>query len=114
MIIVLIVLSHEEKDSGGGAGLSIIRPTKIRVNINGDPLDFRSIMRQDYTNWDPAVKAEIRSLIKNEVFELIFLPPGKTTIGSRWVFKRKEKAVPIKQTNNNDENADNLSKSQAA
>ena len=66
------------------------------------------------------MKAEIKSLIKNEIFEITFLPPGKTAIGSRWVFKRKKEAVPIKQAidsdhdaNNNDENADNSLKYQA-
>ena len=47
---VLTILSHGEKGSGGGAGLSMMRPAKIRMNINSDPLDFRSAMRQDYIN----------------------------------------------------------------
>ena len=80
---MLIILSHEEKGSEGGAGLLMIKPAKIWMNINSDLLDFRSVMRQDYINWDSAVKAEIQLLIKNGVFEITFLPPEKTAIGNR-------------------------------
>jgi len=70
---------------GCGAGLG----TNIRVDINGDPLDFFSAMRQDYTNWYPAIQSELKSLLDTKWFEITFLPPGRTAIGCRWVFKRK-------------------------
>jgi Reverse transcriptase (RNA-dependent DNA polymerase) len=75
---------------GFGAGLG----ANIRVDINGDPLDF-SAMRQDYTNWYPAIQSELKSLLDTKWFEITFLPPGRTAIGCRWVFKRKMESKPI-------------------
>jgi Reverse transcriptase (RNA-dependent DNA polymerase)/Integrase core domain len=88
---MLIALSHGRKGSGGGAG----SPANIRVDINGDPLDFRSAMKQNHTNWYPAVVSEIDAQIKNGSFEITFLPPEKTAIGCRWVFKKKTEVTPV-------------------
>ena len=82
---------HRRKGSGGGAGWG----ANIRVDTNGDPLDFCSAMEQDYVNWHPAVMSEIESLMAIRCFEITFLPPGKTAIGCRWVFKRKMEARPV-------------------
>jgi predicted metal-binding protein len=65
------------------------------------------------------IKAEIKSLKKNETFEITFLSSEKIIIDSRWVFKCKKEAVSIvEQTADNDHNHKNvdnlLSKSQAA
>ena len=32
---------------------------------------------------------EIKSLNDNDVFDLVDLPDGKKTVGSKWVFKEK-------------------------
>ena len=99
---MLIALSHGGKGSGGGARSK----AKIRVNIHGDPLDFRLVMEQDYTNWNPVVKAEIRLQVVNGIFEITFLPPEKTAIGYRWVFKKKEEAVPLDSHSQDQEDQD--------
>jgi hypothetical protein len=52
-------------------------------------------MRQAYTCWYPAVQSELRSLLNTKCFEIAFLPPGRTAIGCRWVFKRKLESKPI-------------------
>ena len=39
--------------------------------------------------------SEIESLMAIRCFEITFLPPGKTAIGCRWVFKRKMEARPV-------------------
>ena len=88
---MLIALSHGRKGPGDGAGSK----SNIRVDINGDPLDFRSAMEQDYVNWQPAVMSEIESLITIKCFDFTLLPPGKTAIGCRWVFKRKTESIPV-------------------
>ena len=89
---MLTALSHGRITGfEGGAELE----ANIRVDVNGDPLDFCSAMLQDHTNWDPAVQAEIKSQIENETFKITFLSSGKTAIDCRWVFKRKDEAVPI-------------------
>ena len=73
------------------------------------------------------MKAEIKSLKKNETFEIIFLSSRKTAIDSKWMFKCKKEAVSIIEQidknhaddhdhdHNHNQNVDNLlSKSQAA
>jgi hypothetical protein len=37
-------------------------------------------MRQDYTNWYPAIQSELKSLLDTKWFEITFLPPGITAI----------------------------------
>ena len=39
--------------------------------------------------WRLAMKAELNSLAQNDVWDLVPLPPGKKTVGSKWVFKKK-------------------------
>ena len=39
--------------------------------------------------WRLAMKAELNSLAQNDVWDLVPLLPGKKTVGSKWVFKKK-------------------------
>ena len=39
-----------------------------------------------------AMKEEMSSMDKNNVWELVDLPPGRKTIGNKWVLKVKRKA----------------------
>ena len=79
-------------DGNNNAGLG---EANIRVDINDNPLDYLSAMRQIYINWYSAVQSELRSLLEKKCFEITFLSPGFTVIGCRWVFKRKLKSKPI-------------------
>ena len=47
---MLTVQSHGRKSSGGSARLSMMRHAKIWMNFNRNPLDFHSVMKQDYAN----------------------------------------------------------------
>ena len=99
---MLTVQSHDEKSSEDSTELSIMRHVKIQMNFNKNSLNFYSAMKQDYINWDFAMKAEIKSLEENEIFEITFLSSEKTAIDSRWVFKHKKKTVStVEQTNKN-------------
>ena len=42
----------------------------IRVNDNGDPLNFCLAMLQDHTNWNFTIQAEVKLQIENEMFEI--------------------------------------------
>ncbi|KAL2250151.1 UNVERIFIED_CONTAM: Retrovirus-related Pol polyprotein from transposon TNT 1-94 [Sesamum indicum] len=41
--------------------------------------------------WKEAVKSEMDSIVSNGIWVLVDLPPGCTTIGCKWIFKRKLK-----------------------
>ncbi|KAK8951032.1 hypothetical protein KSP39_PZI004596 [Platanthera zijinensis] len=40
--------------------------------------------------WKQAMEEELRALHKNNTWQLVDLPPGKRTVGSRWVFTVKQ------------------------
>ena len=50
------------------------------------------------------MQAEIKSQIKNEMFEMMFLSSEKTAISYKWVFKHKDEAVLIVDQNLADDN----------
>ncbi|CAI7750291.1 unnamed protein product [Closterium sp. NIES-54] len=41
------------------------------------------------TEWERALQEEYDSLMANDVYELVPMPPGAYLVGSRWVFKKK-------------------------
>ncbi|KAL0409578.1 UNVERIFIED_CONTAM: Retrovirus-related Pol polyprotein from transposon RE2 [Sesamum radiatum] len=41
--------------------------------------------------WKEAVKSEMDFIISNKILVLVDLPLGCTTIGSKWIFKKKSK-----------------------
>ena len=47
---------------------------------------------EESQQWKKAADNEFESLIKNEMWDLVDLPPGKTTIGCKWVMKTKRNA----------------------
>ena len=40
-------------------------------------------------HWKCAIKSEIDSIFSNGTWELVDLPPGCSTVGCKWIFKRK-------------------------
>lgn len=46
-------------------------------------------------DWQLAMKSEIEALFYNNTWKVVDLPPGKTAIGRKWVFKMKRKAETI-------------------
>ncbi|KAK4382656.1 Retrovirus-related Pol polyprotein from transposon RE1 [Sesamum angolense] len=47
--------------------------------------------RRKAKQWKEAAKSEMDSIISNETWKLVDLPPGYTTIGCKWIFKKKQK-----------------------
>ena len=45
--------------------------------------------REDAVEWMEAVNAEMMSLTKNQTWTLVDPPPGRSIVGSKWVFSRK-------------------------
>ncbi|KAM1495899.1 hypothetical protein ACFXTO_030567 [Malus domestica] len=42
--------------------------------------------------WKEAIESEMESIIENNTWELVDLPPGSKPIGHKWIFKKKLKA----------------------
>ena len=57
-----------------------------------EPKDWRDLKgRPDYEKWLQAAHEEILGLLENGTWTLEKLPPGRSSIGSRWVFKLKKR-----------------------
>ena len=55
-----------------------------------EPTTLEEAMASDNASqWKAAVDAEYKSLMDNETWELVELPPNRKAIGSKWVFKAK-------------------------
>ena len=63
--------------------------TNLAIGIN-DPKSYRDAMKgPDSSLWKIAADVEMKSILQNETWELVDLPPGKNAIGCKWVFKTK-------------------------
>ena len=58
-----------------------------------EPASFSEALHSpDRDEWMTAMQDEISSMDKNNVWELVDLPPRRKTIGNKWVLKVKHKA----------------------
>ena len=48
-----------------------------------------ALSSENNEEWHKAMKSEIESLQKNNVWELEELPEGRSAVGCKWVFKTK-------------------------
>jgi len=53
----------------------------------GDPSSVEEAMKQQ--EWKEAMESELKSIEKNQTWELVNLPEGKNVIGLKWIFKTK-------------------------
>ncbi|KAL0328285.1 UNVERIFIED_CONTAM: Retrovirus-related Pol polyprotein from transposon TNT 1-94 [Sesamum calycinum] len=64
----------------------------VTYNIEDDPVTFKDVMASsEAKQWKEAVKSEMDSIVSNGTWVLIDLPPRCTTIGCKWIFKKKLK-----------------------
>ncbi|KAL2230679.1 UNVERIFIED_CONTAM: Retrovirus-related Pol polyprotein from transposon TNT 1-94 [Sesamum indicum] len=64
----------------------------VTYNIEDDSITFKDAMvSSEAKQWKEAVKSEMDSIVSNGTWVLVDLPPGCTTIGCKWIFKRKLK-----------------------
>ncbi|KAL0399610.1 UNVERIFIED_CONTAM: hypothetical protein Sradi_2304300 [Sesamum radiatum] len=64
----------------------------VTYNIEDDPVTFKDAMASsEAKQWKEAVKSEMDSIVSNGTWKLVDLPPGCTTIGCKWIFKKKLK-----------------------
>ena len=69
------------------------RPSKtyaLTTFVESEPQHYKDIFGlPDEKDWNDAVEREFQSMIKNKVYELVKLPPGRKAIGCRWVLRKK-------------------------
>ena len=59
-------------------------------HLTGTPITLKdATVSSDKEKWKAAMDSEMRSLQDNDVWDLVELPPGRKTVGSKWVFKKK-------------------------
>ncbi|KAL0299909.1 UNVERIFIED_CONTAM: Retrovirus-related Pol polyprotein from transposon TNT 1-94 [Sesamum angustifolium] len=64
----------------------------VTYNIEDNPLTFKDAMASsEAKQWKEAVKSEMDSIVSNGTWVLVDLAPGCTTIGCKWIFKKKLK-----------------------
>ncbi|RVW16046.1 Retrovirus-related Pol polyprotein from transposon TNT 1-94 [Vitis vinifera] len=68
----------------------IIRKIPIVLQIEEDPKTYKEAMTlRDVAFWKEAINDEMDSIMSNQTWELVDLPPGSKPIGCKWVFRRK-------------------------
>ncbi|KAL0349953.1 UNVERIFIED_CONTAM: hypothetical protein Sradi_4144500 [Sesamum radiatum] len=64
----------------------------VTYNVEDDPVTFKDAMASlEARQLKEAVKSEMDSIVSNETWVLVDLPLGCTTIGCKWIFKKKLK-----------------------
>jgi len=59
----------------------------MSISSTVKPSSYAEASRHDC--WIKAMKAELQALQSNDTWRLTFLPPHKTAIGCRWIYKNK-------------------------
>ena len=68
----------------------VIRKIPIVLLVEDDPKTYREAMQsRDSAFWKEAINDEMDSILSNNTWELVDLPPGSKPIGCKWVFRRK-------------------------
>jgi len=60
------------------------------ISSHEEPHNYEEAIMHSF--WIQAMKKEAKALEENKTRSLTKLPPGKTAIGCRWVYKIKHKA----------------------
>ncbi|KAL0383048.1 UNVERIFIED_CONTAM: Retrovirus-related Pol polyprotein from transposon TNT 1-94 [Sesamum calycinum] len=89
-------LTHEESDepkqSKRARVVKNFESKFVTYNIEDDQITFKdAIASSEAKQWKEVVKSEIDSIVFNGTWVLFNLSPGCTTIGCKWIFKKKLK-----------------------
>ena len=69
---------------------NVLNKILILLNIEEDPKTFKeAIVSRDVAFWKEAINDEIDSILSNNTWILVDLPPESKPIGCKWVFRRK-------------------------
>ncbi|KAL0358240.1 UNVERIFIED_CONTAM: Retrovirus-related Pol polyprotein from transposon TNT 1-94 [Sesamum calycinum] len=73
------------------ASTSIPEHVEKMSNEGDDSITFKMLTSSKAKQWKEAVKSEMDFIISNGTWVLVDLPHGCTTIGCKWIFKKKLK-----------------------
>jgi hypothetical protein len=63
----------------------------LPVIDDGIPYTYKEAVQSvESAKWKEAIDEEMKSLHKNQTWDLVQLPKGKKTIGCKWVYAKKE------------------------
>ncbi|RVW89517.1 Retrovirus-related Pol polyprotein from transposon TNT 1-94 [Vitis vinifera] len=65
------------------------RKEKVTSNRGGSQTYKEAMASRDVAFWKEAINDEMDSIMSNQTWELVDLPPGSKPIGCKWVFRRK-------------------------
>jgi len=91
---------RKEKSSGPYFFIYLIEGTRDSIeneipyvySINSDPNSFKEVMDSQHTPfWKEVVQDEMDSIMENNTWVLVDLPPGCRPITSKWIFKMKKR-----------------------
>ena len=58
--------------------------------VNTEPSSVKEALTgEEKEKWREAMEVEMESIKRNNVWELVELPKGRSSVGSKWVFKKK-------------------------
>ncbi|KAL0361849.1 UNVERIFIED_CONTAM: Retrovirus-related Pol polyprotein from transposon TNT 1-94 [Sesamum radiatum] len=84
--------SNEPRWSKKARVVKKFRSDFVTYNIKADPVTFKDVIASSEAKpWKEAVKSEMDSIGSNRTWVLVYLPPRCTTIGCKWIFKKKLK-----------------------
>lgn len=73
-----------------GSRTTVLSKMPIICNVENDPKTYTEAMTsRDASFWKEAINEEMDSLLFNNTWVIVDLPPGSKSIGNKWVFKRK-------------------------
>jgi hypothetical protein len=69
--------------------LAVVKDTTVQ-----EPFTYSEVVTSSESGqWVVAMNEEIKSLHKNQIWELVKLPKGAKIVGCKWIFK-KEEGIP--------------------
>ena len=61
--------------------------------VHSEPRNYKEALNGPYAKqWKEAMNEEYKSLMKHKTWTLVKLPQGRNVVGSKWVYKAKQKA----------------------
>lgn len=62
----------------------------VYLSLTSEPTSYSQVLDSaERAQWEESMDAEMKAMEDNNVWKLVKLPPGRTAVGSKWVYKKK-------------------------